>query len=303
MKTAIVTGANSFIGAKLCKTLLEKGVRVYGIVRNKVSVANVNSPLFHVIEADFSTYYKLPELIKDEIDVFYHIAWEGTSGPVLGDYTQQIKNIQYACDALCISHKIGCKKFINAGTINELEQLQLFKAEENKPRLACIYGVSKLSCDFMCKVIATNLGINYNTAIIGSCFGPGDKSRRIHNVFISNMLKGTRPKLVEANNYYDWIYIDDVADMFYEIGKKSVNMKNYYLGHNKLRVLKDILFEVRDILNPGIELVFGELIDTAKVDFSLVDINSVYEDTGYVCKSDFKQSVLRTAEWVKEQNI
>lgn len=303
MKAAIVTGASGFIGANMCKSLLEKGVKVYGIVRNKGTVSHINHPLYQAVEADFSTYNSLPELIKDEIDVFYHIAWGGTYGSSLGDYEQQINNIKYTCDALTAAHKIGCKKFIIAGTINEFEALQLLNAEENRPRLACIYGVAKLSCDFMCKVIATNLGIDFNTAIIGSCFGPGDTSRRIHNVFISNMLKGSRPKLVEADVLYDWVYVGDVADMLYTIGVKGVNMKNYYLGHNKLKKLKDILIEVRDILNPGLELVFGELKDTTKVDYSLVDINAIYEDTGYVCNSDFKECILKTAEWVKEQKI
>lgn len=304
MNVAVVTGANGFIGNAVCVSLLKRGIKVYAIVRKKESItSNMDNPLLHVVEADFSNYDKLVEVIHDDIDVFYHFAWEGSSGPILGDYNQQIKNIKYTCDTLVIAKKLNCKKFIMAGTINELELLQFFKAENNEPRLACIYGISKLSCDLLCKTIASDLKINYNTAIIGSCFGPGDKSRRIHNVFISNVIKGNQPKLVEATNLHDWIYIDDVADMFYEIGNKSINMKNYYMGHNKLRVLRDILLEVRDVLKPDLNIVFGEIKGTFEIDYSLVDINSVYEDTDYTCKSDFKENVLKTADWVKMQEI
>lgn len=303
MKTAIVTGANGFIGMNLTKALINRGIKVYGIVRNKEALRGLmGHSNLHVIEADFNSYDKLLELIEDDIDVFYHIAWDGAFGPILGDYTQQIKNLQSTCDTLMLAHKLGCKKFIGAGTINELELIQFFHAERNQPRLSCIYGISKLSCDLMCKTLASNIGMEYNTAIIGSCFGPGDKSRRIHNVFISNMLKGTRPKLVEGDVLTDWIYVDDVADMFCAIGEKSVNMKNYYLGHNQLRTLKEVLYEVRDILNPDMNLVFGEYKDTAILDYSLVDINAVYEDTGYVCKSDFRESILKTAEWIRQDS-
>lgn len=304
MKSAIVTGANGFIGKAVCKVLLENDVKTYAIVRDRNSMSDLlKYEQLVVEEADFATYNLLPKKIKEPIDVFYHFSWEGASGSILSDYTQQIKNIQYTCDTISIAHEIGCKKFIMAGTINELELMQFFQAEQQVPRPACIYGIAKLACDLMCKTIAADVGIQYNTAIIGSCFGPGDKSKRIHNVFISSMIHGIQPKLVEATNLHDWIYIDDVADMFYAIGCKSVNMKNYYIGHNQLRVLKDILLEVRDILNPEMIITFGEVKAPFLIDYSLVDINSVYEDTDYKCNSVFEECILKTAEWIKSQGM
>lgn len=303
MKAAIVTGANGFIGKVLCEILIEQKVHTYAIVRKKEAMDDIQCSYLTVIELDMEHYQRLPQIIKEEIDVFYHLAWEGASGAILADYSQQIKNIQYTCDTIEIASKMNCRKFIMAGTINELELMQLFEAEENPPRPACIYGISKLACDMMCKTIAAKNEMNFNVAIIGSCFGPGDTSKRIHNVFISHMLKGIRPKLVEANNMHDWIYVDDVAKMFFAIGEKSVNMKNYYLGHNQLRVFREILEEVRDILNPQMELVFGEIKTPFFIDYDLVNLNSVYEDTGYQCESDFKDNILKTAQWVKEQGL
>lgn len=299
MNNAIVTGANGFIGKAVVKSLLKSGVTVHAIVRNKEGLSDIACDSLKVYEADFSGYDALISVIPHGIDVFYHFAWEGASGPILKDYTQQIKNIQYTCDVLSFAVALECKKFILAGTINELELVKFYEAEKNTPRPASIYGISKLACDFMCKTIAADKGILYNTAIIGSCFGPGDKSKRIHNIFIYNMLNNTKPKLVSGESKHDWIFVDDVADMFVAIGKRSVNMKNYYMGHNYLRRFDEILLEVRDILNPKMDIVFGEIKDSFEIDYSLVDINSVYEDTDYTCNSDFKTCVLKTAEWVK----
>lgn len=302
MKDAIITGANGFIGKAIVRTLLKNNIKIYAIVRNKETLCEfAGNPMLEVVESEFAHYAEdLPPVIPPDVDVFYHIAWEGAYGPILGDYTQQIKNIQYTCDMITLAHQLKCKKFIMAGTINELELLQFFHAEEVAPRKACIYGISKLSCDLMCKTLANEYGILYNTAIIGSCFGPGDRSKRIHNVFISNMLNGTKPKLISGDTMHDWIFIDDVAEMFMHIGHKSVNMKNYYLGHNYLRRLEDILNEVRDYINPEMELVFGEINNSFLIDYSLVDLNSVYADTDYVCTTDFKETILKTADWIKE---
>lgn len=300
MKSAIVTGANGFIGKALCRTLLANGIKTCAIVRRPETMEELSElENMTVIKGDITDIASIGKCLEKGVyEVFYHFAWIGTSGKVLTDEAVQIKNIQYTCDMLRLAEELNCKKFIFAGTINELELLPLYKADMFVPRPASIYGISKLTCDFMCKTLAANMNINYNTAIIGSCFGPGDMSWRIHNNFIKGMLEGVQPKLVTGEVWHDWVFIDDVAEMLLAIGNRSVNLKNYYIGHRELRMLKDILCEVRDILCEGLDLKFGEITDNFKIDYSLVDLNAVYEDTGYECKTDFATAILKTAEWV-----
>lgn len=301
MKSAIVTGANGFIGKAVCKNLLEHGVQVCAVVRNQETMKEFKkNKNFVVVKGELENISMLEEIIeRDTYEVFYHFAWSGTSGMSLTDESTQILNIQYTCDTLKTAQRLGCKKFIFAGTINELELLPFYNAELFKPRIASIYGISKLASDFMCKTLAADMEMCYNTAIIGSCFGPGDRSWRIHNTFIKGMLEKMPPKLVAGDVWHDWVYIDDVAAMFVAIGNNSINMKNYYIGHRDLRKLKDILCEVRDILCKGLELKFGEIKDSFQIDYSLVDLNAVYEDTGYECQTEFSTAILETAKWVK----
>ena len=302
MKSAIVTGANGFIGGAVCWELLKQGIEVTAVVRNKESLAYfAEYDNLKIVEAQLTEYLDIEDKMPYETDVFYHFAWEGAYGPILGEYKQQIKDIEYTCDAITLASRIGCKKFIMAGTINELELLQFFHAEENVPRKACIYGISKLACDFMCKTLAADLGIMFNVAIIGSCFGPGDHSRRIHNSVILKLLEGKAPTLVSGDTMHDWIYIDDVAKMFVCMGKKSVNMKNYYLGHKSLRRLQEIVEEVRDEINPQVSLKFGEIQSSFAIDYSLVDLNAVYEDCDFEICDNFKDNIRKTAEWLKQQ--
>lgn len=303
MNSAIVTGANGFIGKWLVRSLLKNGITVYAVVRNYDSMCDVSSPLLKIIEADFDSYDEvLTREIPDGADVFYQLSWIGASGAVLTDYHVQAQNIELCCSVLETAHKIGCKKFIFAGTINELELMQFFDGKSGKveiPRKSCIYGISKFAADFMLRTLAGNLGINYNTAIIGSCFGPGDKSRRIHNNTLISLLQGETPKLISGDTLHDWIYVEDVADMFVYIGKKSIPQKVYYMGHKKLRRLDDIVTDVRNVVAPNVKLRFGDINIPFYIDYSYVDINAVYKDTGYVCRSDFKKCIKMTAEWIK----
>ena len=76
-------------------------------------------------------YYRLPELINENCDVFYHIAWSVTEGKRNEDILGQSKNIQYTLNALDIARKLGCKKFVGAGSQAEYGPLNIEKINEN----------------------------------------------------------------------------------------------------------------------------------------------------------------------------
>ncbi|UDN59295.1 MULTISPECIES: NAD-dependent epimerase/dehydratase family protein [unclassified Clostridioides] len=304
MNRVVITGASGFIGKSLCKALIESKVFTYAIVRDSYKMKDlVSNKYIKIIEADFNCYEQIISNIEGDIDVFYHFAWDGTYGQKLTNYELQLSNVKNTCDTLMLATKLGCKKFIFAGTINQLEIKKYMNMETCEPRLACIYGTSKLACEMMCKTLAYNNNIEFNTAIISSVFGPGDKSKMIQNVLIKKFIDNEKPKLVKGNYLYDWIYIDDVVNMLIEIGKKSVNFREYYIGNIELRTFKDIILEVKNIINPNLEITFGELNDTSVIDYSQINLNSVYEDTGYLPKCDFRESILKTVEWVKTLNF
>lgn len=47
-------------------------------------------------------------------------------------------------------------------------------------------------------------------------------------------------------------------------------------------------------------LNFGELEDTFITNYDYTDLNALYNDTGEEANVDFKYSILKTAEWIKE---
>jgi len=302
MIKVVITGASGFIGRALCRFLLQQGVVVYAIVRNRHSMsefAYVDN--LEIIDLSLDQYNKIASIILDkDIDVFYHLAWEGTSGVALADYHMQLNNVQYSCNAIMAAVELKCKKFIFTGTVNELEVVKQINMDYCIPRLACIYGTAKLACEMMCKTLAYNHNIGFNTAILSSVFGPGDNSVTIQNVLLKKLIVGEKLKLVSGDFLYDWIYIDDAVEMLRGIGERSKNFRRYYIGHPTLRTFKEIVVEVRNIVNPEMELVFGEIKESSIIDFSQIDVNAVYEDTGILPNSDFKESVKKTVKWIKK---
>ena len=48
-------------------------------------------------------------------------------------------------------------------------------------------------------------------------------------------------------------------------------------------------------------LEFGYYPDDGYIDYSEIDLNALYQDTGFECKADFDDSIRKTAAWLKSQ--
>lgn len=305
MKTAIVTGAGGFIGGALAKYLLEKDMVVYGVDIDKNRLhALMGYSGFIPVEADFSKYDTLHELINDDIDVFYHFAWQGVYGAAFRDYALQLNNARYACDALVQAVRINCKKFVFAGTMNEYEMDSYIKADYFEPRYTYIYSAVKQVSEAICKTLAFNNNIEFCAGRIAMAYGENNRSMMLPNVVMKSLITNTPCKLVEGNDMYDMIYIDDIARGFYAIGGKGTHMKSYYVGHRNLGTMRKMIEEMAEILNPKCELQFGAYPDAPSgVDYKNIDLDALYNDTGFECRADFKESILKTAEWLRKEYI
>lgn len=305
MKKVIITGATGFIGGALTKKLLSMGVKVYGIDINSEKLDEMKQyGDFVPIVADFTKYEKILDTIKDkDIDIFFHFALKGgLESQAIRNYELQLENVKFTCDSLVLANRLNVKKFVFAGTANEYEIRELLNSDSPQPRYTCIYSTAKLAAEMMCKTLAYNNDIEYSAGLIAFSYGEGNKSKQVVNIVINQLQNNALPKLVEGNNLYDIIYIDDIVNAFIAIGEKGKNMKSYYVGHRKLKKFKEVMKDICDIVNPNIKLQFGEYKDSPAMNYSLVDLNALYNDTGFECKADFKESILKTAEWVKTLN-
>lgn len=300
MKKVAITGSCGFLGSALTKTMLSKGIIVYGIDRNKDKLDAIHHNNFVPIIADFQQYEKLPEKIQDnEIDVFYHLAWAGGFTTAIKDYKLQMTNAGYAGDALMASYKIGAKKFVYANTYNQYEIVNFLESDNFEPRYTCIYATGKTAAGLICRTLAHNLGMEYSAGLIPMPYGENNYSKQLVNVVISHLNNNESPKLVEGNNLYDLVYVQDIIDALIAIGEKGKDKKEYYIGHRKLKPFKQWMIEIRDVIAPSVALKFGEYKDTQQIDYTKVDLDALFRDTGWACHYTLEDKIKSTAEWVK----
>lgn len=304
MKKVMVTGASGFIGTALCKALSLQGIETIAVVRSPQSHTEeiIDLPHLKIIYCEMSEFWKLDQLISDrDVDVLFHLAWTGGSGPLRSDYQIQLRNVQYTCDTLHACKAMNCRRFVFASSIMEYEITEYMKGE-SAPGINTLYSSAKLEANYMARAVAGDLGISYIRAVISNIYGPGERSPRLINTSLRKLLKGEHCSFSAGEQLYDFLYITDAAKAFISIAQKGISNRTYYIGNQRPRPLKDFLCEMRDQVDPSISLGLGDLpFNGVSLSYKEFDIEAVKQDTGFIPSIDFALGIRNTINWIQEE--
>jgi Nucleoside-diphosphate-sugar epimerases len=301
MKTALVTGAAGFIGRSLVKELVNQGVYVYAVLRpnSKNTYKNFNQNLVSVIECDIAHLSDLPNKINQKIDVFYHLAWEGSAGSKRSDVLLQLNNIEYTINAVEIAKTLGCIKFVGAGSIMEKETIIATETQTCKLGTGYIYGAAKFTAHSMSKAIAAKIGIDHLWPMITNAYGEGEVSPRFINTTIKKMINHEPLEFTSATQNYDFVYISDVSRAFYLIGEKGKPFCEYLIGSSNAQPLKEFILSMQKQLAPNQKLLFGDIpftgINLPLETFSCLEIE---KDVGFKPLVSFVEGIELTHNWL-----
>ena len=297
MKRAVVTGATGFIGKALTKELLDRGVEVWAVVRDGRKLDNIQSEMLHIVEADFGQYLHLAEKITvRSFDVFFHFAWAGY-GAATNDCEVQTANVLYAYGAAKAAAELGARRFVFADSSHEY---LVSKAADGEWGRCSVYGTAKHCAQQMCRTAAHNAGMEFVGVMFVNIFGVGDMSNRSTNTMLRKLLNNEDLDLVREDRLYDWTYIDDCVEGAIMAAERGSSGKVYYVGGEPRR-FGEIMTEVCSALGINVQLRFGVFPDDTEIAFDQMDIAALRHDTGFMCKADFKESIMKTARWLQMQ--
>lgn len=306
MKKAIVTGATGFIGKFLVRELVRQNIEVITIVRKETKNLEVlNNLPVRIVQCNIAEYRTLPQLIIDcDIDVVFHIAWQGVSDMDVRNQSIQLRNLQSTLDLIDAMNDMHIKTFIGCGSMHEAESILEMTEDKIISNLGYMYNSAKTSAHWMGKAKAGNYGIRFFWPLINT-YGEEERSNRLINMIIRNILKGKSPALSAGNQYYDFVHVSDVARALYLIAEKGIDGTNYVIGSGDAKPLKEFLKIVGKVANniregEEIPLGFGNITnDVVSLPFEIFDVTKLRQDTGFEPLISFEDGVKRTAKWIQ----
>ncbi|MDR0334892.1 MAG: NAD(P)-dependent oxidoreductase [Methanomassiliicoccaceae archaeon] len=297
-----ITGATSMTGIALAKLALNEGHEVVAIVRPGSSgIADLPvSKRMSLRESDISDYGSLSG--ADACDIFFHLAWNKTAAGGRDDMEVQLKNLEYTLDAVRLAKSWSASAFVGVGSQAEYGILDGKAGKDTPTNPTSGYGIAKYSAGKMAAILCKQLGMRCCWARIFSSYGEYDRDYTLIMYLIRTLLSGSSPELTKCEQTWDYVYTGDVARALLAMGVRGTDGRTYPIGSGECRPLRDYVTDVRDSIDPKIELRFGvkDYYPHQQM-FLCADIADLTRDTGFIPKYSFKEGIARTVSFVRDQ--
>lgn len=303
MKRAVITGPTGAVGMALIECLEKKGIEVFAVLRpgSKRADRVRTSKLVHRLECDLSRLSELPSMIQGGADVFYHFGWSGTFGDSRNNIQLQNDNVKYALDAVTAAAKLGCKRFVGAGSQAEYGRFE-GKLNSDVPTFPENgYGIAKLCAGHMTRILCEQMGLEHIWTRILSIYGPFDGDNTMVMSTIRKLVSGETTECTKGEQIWDYLYSKDAASAMYLIGKKGIHGRIYCIGSGECRTLKSYIEAINAAANPQAEVVYGAVpYSDRQVMYLCADISQLKQDTGFVPEYTFEEGIKETVLWYKK---
>jgi nucleoside-diphosphate-sugar epimerase len=298
MKKVIVTGANGFIGSSLINKLVSKNVYVVAISTNFTESHLPKDR--HVIEIEMmldDVDTMLARIPKDDYDAFYHFAWRGVNGVEKADPLIQLENIKMAVKCANVAKKLGCKKFLCAGTVAEQGTKSLHNLSSVSGGM--MYGVAKHCTYQMLEAYCKNIGQKFVWMQFSNIYGPNNKTGNLVGYTIGQLINGQDATFGPALQPYDFIYIDDLIEAVIRLGENDTEGTSFFIGSGEPRILKEYLVEIGEKFGRPEHIRIGVRPDDGIIyTMDMFDTKPLVDAIGNYISMDFSKGIKYTIESV-----
>lgn len=308
MKKALITGITGQDGSYLAELLLEKGYKVYGLVRrlstpNTENIKNIVDRV-ELISGDLLDQKSLDDAVHEaEPDEVYNLAAQSfvktswNQAVLTGEYTAL--GVTRMLEAVrTVNHKI---KFYQAsssemfGKVTETPQRETTRFYPRSP-----YGVAKVYGHY----ITVNYRESYDMfACSGILFNHESPRRGIEFVTrkishaVARISLGKQKKLVLGNldSKRDWGFAGDYVEAMWKI-LQTDSPEDYIISTGEAHSIKEFVEEAFKVVGitdwePYVEANNPKFMRPAEVDYLIGDYSKAKKVLGWEPKTSFKELV------------
>ncbi len=310
IKRVIVTGGTGVTGNALVKYLLKQNIEVTALVRPgsfRRCFLPKEHPLLTIVDCGLEEYGTIgPQLSHNNYDVFFHLAWDGSTGKQkVGNRNQfklQNQNVTYALDAVELCHTLHCPVFLMTGSQAAYGRKEIPISEEMEKKPENGYGMAKLCAEGMTRLLCRQYGIRHIWAILFSIYGPCDATESLIDTTVRGLLKGETLPYTKGEQQWDYLYSFDAARALHLLAERGADGEVYHVANGKSLPLKHYIEEIYRIAAPEKKPRLGELpYAPNQVMFLGADITKLHELTGYMPEYSFEDGIREIVESIERE--
>ena len=319
----LITGANGFVGSRLCRKFLDEGFRVIAGVRKTADLS-----LLEGLELDYR-YGDItqPETLREMVigidyvihnagvvkakrkGTFFRVNTGGTKSlfDAIAQHNPQIKKAVYISSLAAVGPSIGGKLL----------------TEEDQPHPITSYGQSKLAGEGVALAFADRF--NVLTIRPPGIYGPGDKEILS---FFEIVNKRIKPFIGSPERKLQLIHVDDLCRaVFLAVTTETKSGETYFVAENRSYSMRELI----SLLEKGCgkrafpvrvpSLLFKAIASVSEFAFKLVGATPMLtrekanellvswevstakakRDFGFESQIPFEQGAIETYQWYRQK--
>ncbi len=313
-RTALVTGAEGFIGSWLAERLLDEGAEVVALRRDRPahSRLRIDGILDRCDEAggDLASHDELHRVLNEYgvTDVF-HLAAQAivavANRSPLSTFETNVRGTWNLLEAARLAPTV--ERVVVASSdkaYGEHEDLPYREDAKLQPRFP--YDTSKAAADLIARSYAATYGLPVAVTRLANVYGGGDFNfSRLVPDTIRAIIAGERPVIrSDGTPERDFIYVEDAVDAYLAICEGIDDEPNRGLAFNAgagrpwpvLEIVRTLLDVAGSDLQPDVQ---GSGTPAGEIDRQYLDSSLIKERLGWEPRWGLRDGLAATYEWYK----
>jgi CDP-glucose 4,6-dehydratase len=313
LSRALVTGGRGFVGAWLCRALLERGTAVRSFDRRGPHLRPSTLALLGIdgeveeVEGDLRDGDALRAAIAGS-DAVFHLAAETIVGTVRADPVAGFETnvggtwtLLEACRAEATERVVFASSDKAYGAHEELPYREDFPLQATAP-----YEASKAAADIIARSYWPSFGVPVAVTRFANIYGGGDLNfSRLVPEAVCAAVEGRAPVLrSDGSPVRDLLYVEDAAAAYLAIAdaldRDDVRGEAFNAGGERPYSVLEVVSEITRLAGAAVEPeIRGAGNPEGEIDRQFVDASKIRERCGWSPRVTLAEGLERTIDWYR----
>jgi nucleoside-diphosphate-sugar epimerase len=298
--TALVTGATGFVGSHLVRRLVREGHAVHALCRPR-------SDPWRILDVLADVRVHTPSLLDTEEirsvvqairpDYIFHLAAAPVvAGVTAGEADVVALNFLGTVNVIDACEGVDYLGLVTTGDAFEYGPSATPMSESDVCRPDTLYGISKLRATFHAQAAARAGKRPIVTLRPFSIYGPDDHPRRLIPQVIAGTLGGTAIALSRPEIARDWVYVEDLVDLYLEASRKPEMAGGVFnAGSGREVTIREIVDAVARLTGLSVEVRWGAFpVAAHDTDRWVADMRCTLQAFAWHPRTSLEQGLRRT---------
>jgi NAD dependent epimerase/dehydratase len=310
--TALITGADGFIGSHLTELLVLRGYKVkalsqYNSFNNWGWLEDVNcKSQIEILTGDIRDPNYCKYVTKD-VDIIFHLAaLIAIPYSYIAPDSYVDTNIRGTLNICQAAKENGNIRVINTSTSEVYGTAQYVPIDEKHPLQAqSPYSASKIAADAMAMSFFSSFELPVTIVRPFNTYGPRQSARAVIPTIITQIANGMKEiKLGDLSPTRDFNYVEDTCRGFISIAENNETIgETINIGSNSEISIKDTLNLIKELMNSDVNFIQDKQRlrpEKSEVFRLWCDNTKIERLTGFKPKIGIREGLQKTIDWITQ---